>query len=185
MLLLILGLALWFGGHFFKRVLPTQRAAMGDAGKGVAALVILAGLILMVVGYRGADFMSVWSPPAFMTHLNNVLMVAAAWFFITANLPAPKVWPASKMRHPMLISVKIWAIAHLLVNGDLASLLLFGGLLLWAVLSVIMINKAEPDWTRPETAGGLRYAIVAIFVLLFVFGMTYVHSTLGVWPFPS
>jgi len=89
------------------------------------------------------------------------------------------------MRHPMLTGFSIWAIAHLLVNGDLASIILFGGLLIWAILAARIVNAAEPEWT-PNTGG--TYARDAMFlvgsvILLGVIG--FVHNWLGVWPFPS
>lgn len=185
MTLMILGQILWFDGHLFKRILPDLRARLGKAGYVLSALVILAGLILMIVGYRSAAFIPIWSPPGFLVHVNNLLMVLAAWFFIVANLPGAKVWPGNRIRHPMLTSVKIWAFAHLLTNGDLASMLLFGGLLAWAVLSVILINRANRAWERPASGGAGQYALTVLATSVFFGGVTYLHMQLGVWPFPS
>ena len=185
MTLLILGLLLWTAAHYFKRLMPAQRAAMGNAGKAVVAVVIIAGVALMVMGYRGADFIPVWNPPTFMVHLNNLLMLLAFWVYGSGAPKGPKAWPGYKMRHPQLIGFKIWAFAHLLVNGDLASVILFGGLLAWAVGEVILINKAEPEWT-PSEAGGravyIKHAIISLVIFTVVVG---VHIWLGVWPFPS
>lgn len=180
MTLLILGLILYSGSHLFKRLLPDRRAAMGDAGKGVVALVSLAGIVLMVMGYRAAPYIEVWSPPRFLIHVNNLLMVIAVFLLGVGN-----VWGVvrTKLRHPMLGAVKVWALAHLLVNGDLAGMVLFGGLLAWAVLSLILINKAERIWLRPD-AGPLRNDLIYGVVSLLIFGaITYVHSWLGVSPF--
>jgi uncharacterized membrane protein len=185
LVLLIAGLALWAGAHYFKRLKPEQRAAMGDKGKAVVAVAIVAGIVLMVIGYRGAEFIPVWSPPAFLTHVNNTLMLFAFWVYGSSAAKGAKAWPANKIRHPQLTAVKIWAVAHLLANGDLASILLFGGLLAWAVGSVVLINKAEPDWTAPETAGmktKVRLAVITV-VLYLVVGL--IHNWLGVWPFPA
>ena len=180
MTLLILGLILYSGSHLFKRLLPDRRAAMGDAGKGVVALVSLAGIVLMVMGYRAAPYIEVWSPPRFLIHVNNLLMVIAVFLLGVGN-----VWGVvrTKLRHPMLGAVKVWALAHLLVNGDLAGMVLFGGLLAWAVLSLILINKAERIWLRPDV-GPLRNDLIYGVVSLLIFGaITYVHSWLGVSPF--
>src|SRR6056297_2483835 len=125
MTLLILGLLLWTVAHWFKRLMPAQRAAMGEPGKGVAALAIVAAVVLMVIGYRGADFVHVWAPPAFMVHISNLLMLLALWVFGSSAAKGAKAWPAYRIRHPQLTAVKIWALAHLLVNGDLASIVLF------------------------------------------------------------
>lgn len=182
-ILLLAGVALWWGAHLFKRVAPARRAEMGDAGRGLVALLLVGSIVLMVLGYRGVDFVIVWSPPAFLVHVNNLLMVLALYLLS----PAPKRGKlVYGMRHPMLIGFKTWAIAHLLVNGDLASVLMFGGLLAWAVFTVIIINRSEPDWQKPTTPGSLAmdgaFAIGAL-VLLGIIG--FVHNWLGVWPFPS
>ncbi|WP_425091382.1 NnrU family protein [Tropicimonas sp. S265A] len=180
--ILALGLALWSGAHFFKRLAPEKRAAMGDKGKGVVAVAIVAAIVLMVIGYRGADFIPVWSPPPFLTHVNNTLMVFALWMFGAAK---SGVWPATKIRHPQLASIKTFALAHLLVNGDLASILLFGGLLAWSVVSVILINKAEPDWTPPAAPPTKKLVTTAIITVVVFFVITFIHNWLGVWPFPA
>ncbi len=79
----------------------------------------------MIVGYRAAPFAAVWTPPAWTVHLNNLLMlVAVAVFGMGMSKGRARAW----LRHPMLTAVVIWAVAHLLVNGDLASILMFGGL---------------------------------------------------------
>lgn len=180
MIVLIFGLILFAGSHLFKRLLPDRRAAMGDAGKGVVAVVSLAGLVLMVIGYRSAPYIEVWSPPAFLTHVNNLLMLVAVYL-----LGIGYIWGVvrTKLRHPMLGAVKVWALAHLLVNGDVASIVLFGGLLGWAVISLILINKAERVWLRPEI-GPVRNDLIFAGISLLVYGViAYVHTWLGVSPF--
>ena len=185
MILLILGLILWVGAHYFRRLLPKKRAEMGDKGKGMVAIAVVASLVLIIIGYRWADFIPVWYPPAFMVHINNAMMLLAFWTFGSAAAKGAKVWPANKIRHPQLTAVKIWAVAHLLVNGDLASIILFGGLLGWAVGSVILINRAEPEWNRPETADiktTIRHAVISLIIFTVVVS---IHAWLGVWPFPT
>ena len=153
---------------------------MGNAGKGVMALIALAGIVLMVIGYRSAPYIEVWSPPRFLTHVNNLLMLAAVFL-----LGVGTSWGVvrTKLRHPMLGAVKIWALAHLMVNGDLASIVLFGGMMAWAVVSLIMINKAEPVWVRPEV-GPLRNDLIYGVAALLLFGViAYIHTWLGVSPF--
>lgn len=182
MALLILGLLLWWGGHLFKRLAPDMRASMGNAGRGVVALVLVAGIVLMVLGYRGMEFIHVWAPPSFMVHINNLLVLIAIWMMS----PAPKKGALlNGMRHPMLAGFKLWAAAHLLVNGDLASIILFGGLLAWAVAEVIVINRSEPEW-QPGPKGTLAkdgMFFLASIVLLAVIG--YVHGLIGPSPFPG
>ncbi len=178
--LLILGVALWWAAHLFKRALPAQRAAMGDGGKGAVALALVTAILLMIFGYRMTEFIYVWAPPSFMTHINNLLVLIAIYMMS----PAPKKGRLlHKLRHPMLGGFKLWAFAHLLVNGDLASIILFGGLLAWAVVEVIVINKSEPDWTpgKPGTYGMDAMFFVASIVLLGVIG--YIHGLVGPSPF--
>jgi uncharacterized membrane protein len=180
MTLLILGLILYSGSHLFKRLLPDQRASIGDMGKVVVAVASLGGIVLMVIGYRAAPYIEVWSPPAFLTHINNLLMLIAVFLLGVGNVPGVV---RTKMRHPMLGAVKVWALAHLLVNGDLAGMVLFGGMLAWAVVSLILINKAERIWVRPAP-GPVRNDVIYGVVSVLIFGaITYVHSWLGVNPF--
>lgn len=185
MTFLILGLLLWFAAHWFKRLAPAARARLGEPGKGLVAVGVVAGLILMILGYRAADFIPVWYPPSFMTHINNLLMLFALWVYGSSAAKGAKAWPASKIRHPQLTAVKIWALAHLLVNGDLASVILFGGLMVWAVVTVILINRAEPNWTPPAPAGRATYIrLLVISVVLFAV-IAGIHIWLGVSPFPT
>ncbi len=178
---LIAGLILWSVAHLFKRVAPDLRTRMGNAGKGLVALGVVAGLILMVVGYRQAVFIHVWAPPAWTVHVNNLMMLGAVFLY---GMSATKGRLRGAIRHPQLTAVKVWAVAHLLVNGDLASLILFGGLLGWAVLEVVVINMAE-EWDRPQPGEARRDILLVIITLVLFFAMTFVHNWLGVWPFPG
>jgi uncharacterized membrane protein len=183
MALLILGMILWTGAHYFKRLMPDQRTALGTPGKGILAVAIVVSLVLIIIGYRGAPFINVWSPPSFLTHVNNLLMVLAFWVYGSSAAKGAKAWPANKTRHPQLLAVKIWAAAHLLVNGDLASIILFGGMLAWAVGSAILINRAEPNWTPPPAAGKATYIrLIVITAVIFVI-VVGIHTWLGVSPF--
>ena len=112
MLLLVLGIALWIAAHGLKRIAPERREAMGEKGKGPVAIGILAGLILIIIGYRSADFIAIWTPPAFLTHVNNLLMVLAVVLFAMSTT---KGRMSGKMRHPMLTAVKTWAVAPNLI----------------------------------------------------------------------
>ncbi|MES2142976.1 MAG: NnrU family protein [Pseudomonadota bacterium] len=180
MTLLILGLLLWSSAHLFKRLAPDARARMGDPGKAVVAVASLAAIVLMVIGYRAADVVVLWSSPPFLTRVNNLLMILAIYLFVSSGA---KTWITTKIRHPQLTAVKTWAVAHLLVNGDLASLVLFGGLLVWAVVSVIVINRASGDWV-PEHGWPVKnevQAVIGTVVVLAVIG--FIHNWLGYWPF--
>ena len=185
MAVLIIGLIEWVGAHWFKRLFPRQRSKMGDTGKGLVALSVVMALLLIIFGYRWAPFIPVWSPPAFMTHINNALMVLAIWVYGSSAAKGAKAWPAYKTRHPQLLAVKIWAAAHLLVNGDLASILLFGTMLIWAVVTVILINRSEPHWVAPAPAGRATYIRLAIITLVITVLIIAIHTWLGVSPLPA
>ena len=177
-LILIIGVALWWAAHLFKRVAPARREAFG---RGPVALAILASVVLMVVGYRMAPFTPVWEPPGFMVHLNNLLVLTGIWMMSPAGTKGKLL---SGVRHPMLMGFRMWAFAHLLVNGDLASLILFGGLLAWAVAEVPVINAAEPQWEKRKDGSFAKDGMffVASIVLVGVIG--FIHGLIGPSAFP-
>ncbi|KAF0116256.1 MAG: putative NnrU protein [Rhodobacteraceae bacterium] len=179
MTLIVLGLALWWAAHLWKRLAPGSRASLGDAGKGLVTVGVLAGVVLMVMGYRGVEQIDLWYPPAFLTHVNNLLMLFAVYLYAASGM---KTRITRVIRHPQLTAVKTWAVAHLLVNGDLASVILFGGLLAWAVVEVIVINRSVPRGPLPEPApmGKEIGAVVGAVVVLV--GIMLVHNWLGVQP---
>jgi uncharacterized membrane protein len=187
MTLLVLGLVLWTAAHLFKRLAPGARAsldrAVGDGpAKGAIALVILAGVVLMVIGYRAAPVAPVYAPPAWGIHVNNLAMFAAVLLMGAGRSKSrARAW----LRNPMLTGVAVWALAHLLVNGDVASLVLFGWLGLWAVGSIALIDAQDPAWTRPEpgtTAGDIRLVVIAAVIYAVIAA---IHAWLGYWPFPQ
>ena len=186
--LLFLGVALWWASHLFPIYMVERRAALIDRlGKGryrgLFALVSLIAVALMVVGYRQADFVNLWFPPAWTVHLNNLLMLLAVFLVGAKDFNS---FVRHRIRHPMLTAVKVWAVAHLLVNGDLASVMLFGGLLIWAVVAMIGSNRRDGAWERPppgNRAGLIRHVVVAAIVFAVIIG---IHGPLlGVWPFPQ
>jgi uncharacterized membrane protein len=181
MILLTLGVILWAAAHYFKRLAPDARAGMGNRGKGLVAVALVISLLMMIFGYRGAEFIPVWTPPTWTVHLNNLMMLIAVFLY---GMSATTGRLRGKMRHPQLTAVKVWAAAHLLVNGDLASIILFGGMLAWAVGSVILINRVEV-WVRPAPGAAKKDALLVVITLVTFGVMTAIHAWLGVWPFPG
>ncbi|SMX47272.1 NnrU family protein [Maliponia aquimaris] len=176
MALLILGVALWWAAHFFKRIAPGIREPMGDKGKGPVALALALSVVLMIFGYRMADGAFFWGRSPATVGIMNLLVLAAIYLMSPA---AKKGKLLAGMRHPMLTGFALWALAHLLVNGDVPSFVLFGGLALWALAEIVVINRAEPNWT-PRTPGPIAkdgIFMAASLVLLVVIG--YVHGLLG------
>lgn len=176
MIWLILGLALWIGAHCFKRVAPRARAGMGARGKRVVTLALVLAVVLMVIGYRAAEWVAVYTPLPGMGHLNNTLMLVSLFLF---GIGGTKGVLYPKIRHPMLWGVVVWSGAHLLVNGDQASLVLFGGMGLWAVAEMVLINRAEV-WVAPTNGRGIKgdaMNLVGTVLLLGVIAM--IHAWLG------
>lgn len=175
MTLLALGLILWIAAHLFKRLAPEARAALGDKGKGIVTAAIVLGVVLMILGYRAAEFVPVYAPLPGMGHLNNTLMLIAV--FLT-GVGGTKGLLYTRLRNPMLLGVILWAVAHLLVNGDAASLLLFGGLGLWAVVQILLINRTP--WDRPTAGRGIKGDAMNLVGTLALYGIiAMIHLWLG------
>ena len=182
MTLLVAGVALWWAAHLFKRLAPGPRAKLGEPGKGLVAVLIVVSVILMVLGYRSADGAVYWGREPMWVGVNNLLMLVAFYFYAASAAQGAKVWLGTKVRHPQLTGFSIWAVAHLLVNGDVPSFILFGGLLIWAIVEILLINAQEGPWRRPERAPAKKEVVaivVTVFVTVVVMG---VHYALGVTP---
>lgn len=181
MIQLLLGLGLFAGTHLWRRLAPGARGRLGDPGKLVVTLGSAAGIWLMARGYgawEGPAFL--WGRTAALTGVNNLLMVGAFYLFVSSGL---RTWGARATRHPQLLGVALWAVAHLLVNGDAASILLFGGLLLWALAEIVLINRAEPLWAPPPPAGAAKEATALAATAVAVAVAGWVHGWIGPWPF--
>jgi uncharacterized membrane protein len=145
MALLILGLAIFFGAHLlpsFPEAHARLRARLGAGPyRGLFSLVSLLGFALIVWGYAIArpNSPTLWQPPVWSAWIPIVLMIPAMILLAAAYVPAGRIKAA--VRHPMLAAVKIWAFAHLLANGDLAGVLLFGSFLAYAVWDRISVKR--------------------------------------------
>lgn len=175
MTLLVLGLALWIVPHWLKRLAPDLRSGWGDKAKGPLALAMVLGLVLMVLGYRAADGAFFWGRSPAMVGINNLLLLASLYLFAVSGM---KTALARKIRHPMLWAAVLWAVGHLLVNGDTPSFVLFGGIGLWALGSMWLINRAEP-WTPPPAKPAKFEAMALVGTLLIYGAVAGVHYALG------
>jgi uncharacterized membrane protein len=185
MLVLIFGVALWMAVHFWKRAAPDHRASLGPKGKIIVAVGSGIAIVLMVIGYRAWDGTVYWDRSNGLVWLNNLLMVAAFYVYATGG-PGPgrpRVWLGRKLRHPQLTGFSLFAVAHLLVNGDTPSFVLFGGLLVWAVASVVIINRAQPAWTPPPSRAAKKELIPIVAILVIVPIVSLIHTWLGYNPF--
>ena len=191
MTLLILGIILFIGTHMVRIVAPGFRRSMIErlgesgwkAGHGIASTI---ALVVLILGWRQAPVVDLWFPPAGMTHLTLTLMLIAMICLAAGVLPAGHI--ATKAKHPMVLSVKIWALAHLLSNGDLASVLLFGSFLAWGVITRISLKRrqrAGEVTLRPFVSA--KWDLAAVVVGLAVYGLFVwkLHALLfGVAPLP-
>jgi uncharacterized membrane protein len=165
---MIVGLVLFLGVH----TLTTQRglrarcvAAMGEGGYKIGyAVASFAGLALIVWGfahYRAEGMISVWSPPTFLRHFNVALMLPAV-ILVVASYLRGRIYTAVK--HPMLAGVKLWAFGHLLANGDLGGIILFGSFLAWAVFDRISLKHRADPGAPPIPVGGVTNDVIAVVV---------------------
>ncbi|MEO1688514.1 MAG: NnrU family protein [Pseudomonadota bacterium] len=187
MTLLILGLILWWATHLFPLMAAGRRdafaAQIGEGPyKGAYSLLSVGAMILTIIGYQNAAFVNVWQPPAWGVHLNNLMMLIAVGLFAASH---SKGNAKRVVRHPMLLSVIVWAAAHLLVNGDQASLVLFGGYGAWAAAAIFAANARDGAWIKPAPAPRKKdWLLVAITLAAFLV-FTAIHAWLGIWPFPG
>ena len=183
MSLLILGLVLFLGIHTLTTFRETRAAMIGRLGeggyKGLYSLVSAAGLVLIVWGfgsYRSGGYIQVWNPPqAIFQPIALVLLWFAFVALVAAYAPAGKI--KSVLRHPMLVAVKAWALSHLLVNGDLGSMLLFGSLLAWAVYDRIAV-KRRGDAGSPRVGWSKNDVLVVVLGTAAYAAMIWLHDTL-------
>ena len=164
--LLIVGLALFLGAH----VLTTRRdlraslvARLGEGGYKVAySIVALIGVALTAKGfslYRATEWTDIWYPPKAMRHLTLALMLPAV-ILVAAAYIRGRIF--AKLKHPMLAGVKLWALAHLLANGDLGSIILFGSVLAWAVYDRISLKHRADAGAPPIPVGGVGNDLIAV-----------------------
>jgi uncharacterized membrane protein len=176
MVLLIAGLVLFIGMHSIAIVSVATRdrwaAALGvNAWRGVYSLVSAAGLVLVVLGYAAArqSPVVVYVPPSWTRHLAFALMLPVFPLILAAYLPGAI---KARLKHPMLAAVKIWALAHLLANGMLADLLLFGGLMAWAVVTRISLKRrGQRPLMMPLPAPSLMNDVLAVVLGVAVYAL--------------
>jgi uncharacterized membrane protein len=188
MAMLILGLAVFLGLHSIAFVAPGLRArAVAKLGegpwKGLYAALSIIGLVLLVLGFAQARAAPVilYTPPVWMRHVTFLLMLPVFPLILAAYFPG-RIKAA--MKHPMLAAVKFWALAHLLSNGGLADVLLFGGFLAWAVIDRISFKRRPPQRIATAPARAFNDVLSVVVGLgLYVFFIAWAHERLfGVSP---
>lgn len=174
---LIAGVLLWSIVHLTKSVAPGVRTSIRSkigAGphQGLVALLIITSLALIIYGWRTAQYEFVYDPPTWGRHLNMLTMVFAIFLFGAAQ---GKSKIKQVIRHPMLTGMLVWAIGHLIANGDSRSVVLFGGLGLWALISLFTVSRNEGAWVKPDetaTVGReILSVVIALVLYIVLFGM--------------
>ena len=186
---LILGLVLFLGVHSVSVVAPAWRDAMAArlgiwGWKAIYAIVAIAGFVLIIQGYAAARLTPVviWVPPAAMRHVAATVMLPVFILLLAAYLPG-RIKAATK--HPMLVATKLWAVSHLLANGMLADVVLFGAFLAWAVVDRISLKRrpARPLPSAPASKLNDVIAVIGGILLYGLFAMVLHSRWIGVAPF--
>jgi len=157
MALFIVGLVVFFGLHLYSAL--RSRAPESDLKTrmgygpymGLYSIISIVGFVLICIGYGATRGMGVlYVPPTWLAHINILIMVPAMILLVASQLPAGHIKKATK--HPMLLAVKLWALGHLLANGELNSVILFGSFLAYAVFDRIMVKKRGDNGPGPDVA---------------------------------
>ena len=177
MLMLTLGVVLWSAAHLLKRLAPAMREGMGDLGKLTMTVTLIGSLVMMISGYQDMSGPVWWGRQPFWVYISNLLMLLAFYMMVASSM---KAVITSKVRHPQLTAIKAWSVSHLLVNGDLPSIILFGGLLAWAVISVILINHQDGKDALGATDNSWVKGALASAVTVGLYGaVAHAHAYLG------
>ena len=189
---MIAGLVVFLGAHAFVAQREHRAAVIARWGEGpyklAFSLVSAIGLALIVYGfarYRASGWIDVWYPPAWTRHVAVALMLPAVILFVAAYVPGQI---KRALKHPMLAGVKLWALAHLIANGDLGSIVLFGSILAWAVYDRISLKHRTDPGAPPIPIGGWRNDAIAVVVGILVYlalGLTFHPIVIGVPAFTA
>lgn len=189
--LLILGLILFLGAHSVRIVAEEWRgqtvARVGErTWKGVYSVVSIVGFVLIVMGYSAArqQPILVWSPPIPLRHISSLVNLAALILLVAAYVPGNGL--KARLHHPMVLAVKVWAFAHLMANGTLADLLLFGSFLAWAIFDFRAARRrdAEAGTVYPAGTGAATALTVVLGVVVWAGFAFWAHEAwIGVHPF--
>ena len=166
LVVMILGLVLFLGIHLFITKRDARAALIARIGEGgykiAFSLVSVVGLVLIVWGYatyRATGWINVWYPPTAMKHITILLMLPAV-IMIAASYIRGRIY--TTLKHPMLAGIKLWALSHLLANGDLGSIILFGSFLAWAVIDRISLKRRPDSGAPPIPVGGVGNDAIAV-----------------------
>ncbi len=178
MALLLIGVLLWSATHLMPSVSRGTKvglvAKLGEGGyKGVFSLSLLLAIALIIIGWRSVDQPQyLYFLPAWTRHAGMLVVVIGFILMGAANYPSRI---KRVIRHPQLTGFALWALAHLAMNGDSRSVVLFGGFALWAILEIIFINKRDREWVKPEAPTWSREVIGVVISLAVVVLFVVIH----------
>lgn len=191
MAILILGLVLFLGVHSTRIVADGWRSAtiarIGEMPwKGIYSLLSIAGFALVIWGFRAAraDTLVLYTPPVWTRHLAALLLVLSFILLVAAYVPRNAI--KTKLHHPMVLGVKVWALAHLLANGVAADVVLFGAFLVWAVFSYRAARQRDRANNTVYPAGTTAMTALTVVIGVFawaVFAFMLHGPLIGVRPF--
>jgi uncharacterized membrane protein len=188
--ILVVGLVVFLAPHSLTAMRSARQRVVDRLGlqlyKSAYSVVSIVGVVLIAYGfglYRSTGWIDVWYPPAWTRHLTVALTWPAFILVAAAYIPGDI---KRSLKHPMLAGIKLWAVAHLLSNGDLGSIVLFGSVLAWAVFDRISFRHRSDPGAPPIPVGGRRNDIIAIVVgtvLYLVLGLWFHPLVIGVFAF--
>lgn len=180
--IMIIGLAVFFGVHTLTTMRKQRAAVVARMGEGpymaAYSAASLIGIILIAYGfsqYRAAGMIEVWDPPRWLRHVNNLLLWPAFVCIAAAYIPGNI---KRVLKHPMLVGIKLWAFGHLLANGDLGSMILFGSFLVWAGYDRMTLKRRDDAGARDFGMGGRDCDTLAVVV------GTLLYLAIGFWFHP-
>lgn len=184
MTLLVLGMLLFACVHFIPSLAPGIKVSwtekMGENGyKGVFSLLLLGSFALIIGGWRSTPPTLLYAPVAELKHLALGLLLIAFLLLAVSNRSSRL---RLVFRHPQLSGVALWGLAHLLLNGDNRSVVLFGGMALWAVLEILAINRREGVWKKEEAPALGAELLTLLITAITVAVVIYIHPWLSGMP---
>jgi uncharacterized membrane protein len=180
MSLLIVGVFVWSLTHLFPAVLPGPRQNLErklgeNPYRGLFSLFIIGGLIMIVLGWKSATPSAVYAPPLASGPVSSALVLIGFVLFFASQAPGNI---KRFIRHPQMTGTILWGVSHLLTNGDTRSVTLFGGLTVWAVLEIVMINRRDGQWKKPVPAA-IGFDVIPMIIGAVTFAVVlYFHGSL-------
>jgi uncharacterized membrane protein len=182
----IIGLIIFLGAHVFVSLRDRRAALISSIGRGpyfgLFSVVAIVGLLLIGYGfarYRAEGLIPLWYPPHWTRHIVELALWPASVAVVAAYIPGNI---KRVLKHPMLVGIKLWAVAHLCANGDLGGIILFGSVLAWAVYARISLKHRTDPGALPIPMGGVRNDIAAVVVgtiLYAVLGLVFHPLVIG------